>query len=65
MTFKAILKKIKKLPIHTVSNYIYIYIYIFFYQNRFINECARRSFLNFRKDGREESFYEMKKNIRS
>ena len=39
MTFEVVLIKMKYLRIH-----------INFYQNRFINECVRRIFLNSRKD---------------
>ena len=36
--------------LHAKNVRINISIHINFYQNRFINECVRRIFLNFRKD---------------
>ena len=57
MTAEVILKKIKYLRIHNVS------IHINFYQNRFINECVRKIFLNSRKDrskdGKTEFFLDV------
>ena len=41
MAFEVILMKMKYLRIHNVG------IHINFYQNRFINESARKNFLNF------------------
>ena len=39
----------KYLYLHNVSIHIF-----FFYQNRFINECVRKTFLNFCKDVKTE-----------
>ena len=44
MTFEVVVIKMKYLRIHNIS------IHTNFYQNRFINGCVRRIFLNSRKD---------------
>ena len=44
MTFEVVLIKMKYLRIHNIN------IHKIFYQNRFINGCVRRIFLNSRKD---------------
>ena len=52
MTFEVVLIKIKNLRIHNIS------IHIIFYQNRFINECARKNFLKFSERQTErQSFF--------
>ena len=50
MTVKVILNKMKYLRIHNVS------IHINFYQNRFINECVRKTFHKFPYRRKYEDF---------
>ena len=45
MTLEVVLIKMKYLRIHNTN----ISIHINFYQNRFVNECVKRIFLNSRK----------------
>ena len=51
MTVEVILKNMKYWRIHNVSIHINVY------QNRFINECVRKNFLNSRKDRCKDGFF--------
>ena len=51
MTVEVILIKMKYLRIHNIS------IRINFHQNRFINECVMKEFLNSRKDRRKDGVF--------